>query len=311
MSATPIVFQPLNGAVAVNGTIDFGQDQFNRLGPRGVTVRNMSVTYLRVWAGSEDLLFENIDGAHFDINGKNVTVRGGGFGPCQAPRDDLACLSRIAGDSRNVLIEGTRIHGVTSTDLGRYHVDGMAIFGGQNITIRGTKFYGNMITNIRVQNCCGNTPIQNLTLENNWFGPPLQGDGVSIRGDGIDIDNPVPGLLIRNNSFAEGTGPQFLGNYAGSGARFVGNLFANGPCISGIEYSYNVFTLFSPYVGATACGSADKKVSSFGYVDPARLDFHIAGTSPAVGAGSPTNCPTNDIDLEARASRCDAGADQS
>ena len=55
----------------------------------------------------------------------------------------------------------------------------MAIFGGRNITIRGTKFYGNMITNIRVQNCCGNTPVGNLTVENNWFGPPLQGDGVS------------------------------------------------------------------------------------------------------------------------------------
>ena len=211
------------------------------------------------------------------------------------------------------MIEGTRIHGVTSTDLGRYHVDGMAIFGGQNITIRGTKFYGNMITNIRVQNCCGNTPIRNLTLENNWFGSPLQGGGVSLRGDGIDIDNPVPRLLIRNNSFAEGTGPQFLGNYTGSSTRLVGNLFTNGPCISGIQYSYNVFIPLSPRTGRSACGPTDKRVRSLGYVDAAAFDFHITARSPAISAGGKAKCAIRDIDGQQRPASpglCDAGADE-
>jgi hypothetical protein len=155
-----------------------------------------------------------------------------------------------------VLVEDASFHNVTSTDLANYHVDGFAVFGGENVTLRSNKFYGNMITNIRVQNCCGNTPIRNLVIENNWFAASLQGDGVSTNANGLDIDSSIPGLQIRFNSFAEGGYPQITG--AQSDARLTGKLLTQVSCLSGVTYAYNVFKPWSDVQGQNACSSTDK-----------------------------------------------------
>ena len=131
----------------------------------------MAIRYIRAWARSRDLLWQHINGAHFDVfDATDVVIRGGDYGPCQAPRDDPSCVSRIAGRAARVTVDGVTMHDVTSTDLANYHVDGMFIRGGTDIVIRNSKFWGNMITNIRVQDqaCCKNG---NLLIENNWFNP--------------------------------------------------------------------------------------------------------------------------------------------
>jgi hypothetical protein len=307
-SGPPVVFQPSGGAVTVQGTLDFGQDQFDRKGPKGVTVKDMSITYLRAWAGSERLTWENIDAVHFDMDAIDSTVRGGDYGPCQAPRDDPSCLSRVLGTSRNVLVENASFHNITSTDLANFHVDGFAVFGGSNVTLRGNKFYGNMITNVRVQNCCGNPAISNLVIENNWFAPPLQGDGVSTNANGIDVDSNIPGLRIRFNSFAEGGYPQITASQ--SDAELTGNLFTNATCTGGVKYSYNVFRPWSETQGQSACGSTDKKVSTLGY---ASGGFALASNSPAIDAvPSSVGCPPQDLQGTSRplGAACDAGASE-
>ena len=313
LSGAPVVFEPSGGTVTVAGTLDFGQAQYDRRGPKGVTIRNMNVTYLRSWFASSGLLWENIVGKHFDIfDSTNVTVRGGNYGPCQAPRDDASCVSRIDGD--NILVENTVIREVTSTDLVNYHVDGMFVRDGTGIIIRNTKFYGNMITNIRIQNCCGGT-IRNLVLENNGFGAPLDGDGVSIRGDGIDVDSPIPGLIVRFNSFAEKTGIQSTATQ--TDAKFTGNLYMNQQCGVGITYSYNVFIPFSPYTGQSPCGSTDKKVTSLGYASNtagAGFDYRISLATAEGVDYIPTSfgCPGWDFEGTSRpqGGACDAGADE-
>jgi len=302
-----VVFQPAPGASVLVAAIDFGQEQFAVPAPAHIMIKDMYVGYPRAWGGTDDLTLQNIRGKHFDLFGAtNVRILGGDYGPCQSPREDLACVPRIAGSS-NILLDGVTIHDMTSTDLVTYHVDGLFIRGATNVVVRNSRFRGNMVTNIRIQPqpCCGNA---NITLENNFFGTPLQGDGVTPRGDGVDVDEPFPGLLIRNNSFATGTGPQLVGSY--SGARLVGNLMMNGQCATGVTYSYNVFIPFSPYTGLTPCGPNDKKVASFGYVNEGGFDYHIGSSSPAIGSGDPSNCPGSDIDGQARSGRCDAGADQ-
>jgi chitodextrinase len=307
-SGPSVVFQPFGGAVTVAGTIDFGQAQFDRQGPKGVTIKDMTVKYLRAWEGSERLLWENIDAVHFDMDATDSTVRGGDYGPCQAPRDDASCLSRVLGTSRNVLVEDASFHNVTSTDLANYHVDGFAVFGGENVTLRSNKFYGNMITNIRVQNCCGNTPIRNLVIENNWFAASLQGDGVSTNANGLDIDSSIPGLQIRFNSFAEGGYPQITG--AQSDARLTGNLLTQVSCLSGVTYAYNVFKPWSDVQGQNACSSTDKKVSSLGYSSGG---FSLSSSSPAIDyVPSSVGCPDQDLEGRARplGVGCDAGASE-
>ena len=301
-----VVFEPAAGASVSVAVVDFGQAEFGRPGPRGVSVRNMRIGMIRSWAGSDGLRWENIDAKSFAIlNSSNVTILGGDFGPCQAPAEGR-CLSFVAG-ARNVTIEGAYIHDVTSTDLANYHVDGLFVRGATNLTIRGSKFRGNDITNIRFQNqeCCANA---NVTLENNWFAASLQGNGLP-RADAIDIDNPIPNLLIRNNSFAENAGPAFDPG-AGTGARVVGKSDHNLGCAPGVAYVGNLFIPFNEWTGQTPCGPNDKKVSSFGYVNAGGFDYHITAASPANGAGAPGNCPSVDIDGDGRSSSCDAGSDE-
>ena len=186
----------------------------------------MSVTYLRMWAGSEDLLFENIDGAHFDINGKNVTVRGGDFGPCQGSGRCLPVFRLWRLERR--LIEATRIHSITSTDLVRYHVDGMAILG------VGTSPFA--LRSLRQHD----HKHQGAELLREHADPESNAGEQLVRAAatrrrclaawGRDRHRqPGAGPADSEQLFGEGTGPQFLGNYSGSGTRFVGNLSPTAP----------------------------------------------------------------------------------
>jgi hypothetical protein len=305
-----VFFKPAVGATVNVSLIDFGQGQFGVLGPHDVKVQDMNVTYLRAWAGTRAVTWENIHGQHFDVfDAVDLRVVGGVYGPCQAPRDDPACVSRIAGTATGIIVDGVTIQGVTSTDLANYHVDGLMIRGCTSCTVRNSRFLRNMITNIRVQNqaCCIN---QNLTIENNWFGPALQGNNSSTRFDGIDVDDPVPGLLVRMNSFAPGTGLQLIGSY--SDARVVGNLLSNATCAAGVRYAYNVYVPFSPYTGQAPCGRTEKKVRALEYANPAQFDYHVTARSPGFRLVPSAYCARSDIDghKRFRGFNCDAGADE-
>ena len=184
----------------------------------------------------------------------------------------------------------------------------------QGLLCRNTKFYGNMITNIRIQNCCGGT-IRNLILENNGFGAPLDGDGVWIRGDGIDVDSPIPGLVVRLTRSRRRQASSRPPNQ--TDAKFIGNLYMNQQCGTGISYSYNVFIPFSAYTGQSPCGSTDKKVSSLGYASNAPgsgFDYHISLATAAGVDYIPTSfgCPGWDFEGTSRpqGGACDAGADE-
>src|SRR5581483_4029395 len=307
-STTRVVFQPAPGAVVSIATLAFGQEQLRIPPPSHVEVRDLRIGYTQVWSGAQDIVLRNLTGAWFDIlGGDRVSVLGGTFGPCQAPAQG-ACTPRLIGT--NELVDGATIHGMTSTDLVNYHVDGMFIRGCQGCAVKRTRFYGNMITNIRLQNCCPYPPaLRDITLENNWFQAPLEGDGKKPRWDGIDIDDPIPNLLIRNNSFAENTGISFdPENYSGTQTRVVNNLMANIGCAPNVAYDSNLFIPRNSWTGTNACSTTDRKVTSFGYTSD--TDFHITASSPAIGFGTRANCPTVDIDNQSRGSRCDAGSDQ-
>jgi len=293
----PVTFV-MAGPVAVNGTL--------RVEAHNVTFEGgtqMKVTYLLVFGGT-NVVASGIDGTHFDIFDTNgpVVISGGDWGPCQAPRDDPSCLSRI-GSGSNVTIEGNSFHNITSTDLANFHVDGMAVFGGANNVVRRNRYFGNMITNIRVQNCCGNPAISNLTIEGNSFQAAVNGQG-GKNANGIDIDSTVPGLKIRFNSFEQGT---YIQNTApsNSGAQYTGNLYSHVSCLPGVTYAYNVFVPWSDTQGQSGCSATDTKVASLGY---ALFPGLVAG-APGIDRGG-VSCSGLDLDGNARpqGAACDAGA---
>jgi hypothetical protein len=318
-SGDRVVFSPLSGPVTLE-RLDLGLAPFGLRGPQHVVVQNMTVGRASVWDGSVDVTLQNLTARGFNVvyslgaipSPADVRIVGGNYGPCESVAQAGDCVNYISGT--NVVIDGATIHDVTSNDLVRYHVDGMFVRGCQGCTIRNSKFWKNMITNIRLQNCCGLSANERITIENNWFGPSLDGDGVRLRGDAIDFDTPIPGLVVRNNSFAENAGPLFQPNgWTGTNALVVNNLMANFPCIAGVTYSHNVFIPSSGSFGSAACGPTDVRVRSFGYVDGPGFNYHLVPTSPALARADAGHCPRTDIDGHPRptvGNLCDDGADQ-
>ncbi len=225
--------------------------------------------------------------------------------------------------AENILIDGDAIHDQTTTNADVCHVDGLALFGSNNVTIKNTKFYGNEVTNMRVQdNTTTGQQNTNLTLVNNWFGWPTQEGGTATRWDAIDIDQAIPGLKILFNSFAGNSGiqadtrvsPYRLGT-SSSPAEVVGNAIGLTQCYANTNYRYNVFVPFSEGTGQTPCTATDKRVAAHGYVSnpssrPWGIDFHLTSSAPElnfVGSG----CYATDIDASPRSSsNCDAGSDE-
>jgi hypothetical protein len=257
------------------------------------------------------MLWQNITGRMFDViwSGtnnpppSNVTVSGGRFGPCQSPADGT-CVPRLVGN--NIAVDGVTIFGMTTTNSA-YHVDGMFIRGCNTCSVTRSKFYGNMITDIRIQNCCSLPPNQNITIENNWFDPSLSTPTGGPRWDAIDVDTDTPGLLIRNNSFAPNTGISFRPQ---TNALVVDNILTYSfQCFPGVTFAHNVATPFSPATASLKCGASDILANPL-YVNGAAFDFHIQPGSPAINAGNPANCASIDIDGQPRSGTCDAGSDQ-
>ena len=298
---SPAVTFTMGGAVTVNGTLRVEAHGLNIVGGG-----QLKITYLAIF-GATNLTASGIDGTHFDVFETQgpVAITDGDWGPCQAPRDDPSCISRI-GSGSNVTVEGNTFHNITSTDLANYHVDGFAVFGGSNNKLIRNRFYGNMITNIRVQSCCGNPQVSNLLIEGNSFQAAVSGQG-GKNANAIDIDTTVPGLKIRFNSFEQGT---YVQNTAPSNqnAEYTGNLYSHVSCLSGVTYAYNVFVPWSEFQGQTSCSPTDRKVTSLGYL----------ASGPELAAGSPAidyvpvsaGCPALGLNGVTRPSgaACDAGA---
>jgi chitodextrinase len=308
-----VVFKPAPGASVTVASVDLGQWQYGVKPPSHVELRSMTITSgWTVWDTADDVVVRDVHAPVFQVlSASDVEVLGGDYGPCVRP----ACGYKLISGT-NVVVDGATLHEDTSSDIVAYHTDGLFVRGCRGCAVRNSKFYGNEITNIRLQDCActdsfGN-PLQssaNVVFENDWFAAPLNADG-SLRGDSIDIDTPTPGLLIRNDSFSENSGPMFTRSDSGTGASVVNNLMLNFPCAVGVTYSHNVFIPASPGWGDAPCSSSDVKVTSFGYVSTGGFDYHVTATSPAIGRGDTGNCPALDIDGDARSGRCDAGADE-
>jgi hypothetical protein len=221
----------------------------------------MSIVYSTVWDGSVDVTLQNLSGRGFDViyglssagQPSDVRILGGDFGPCENVSQGGGCPTYLSG--ANIVVDGVRIHDMTSNDLATYHVDGMFIRGCSGCAVRNSTFSGNMVTNIRIQNCCGLSANSNLMIEGNRFYPPLDADGVTKRSDAIDIDTPTPGLVIRSNTFDPAAGPLFT-RTGYSGERLVQNkMLYIGPCASGVSYESNTVKAFSATWGNVLCGS--------------------------------------------------------
>jgi hypothetical protein len=171
-----VIFAPAPGAsVTLTGTIYVFASH--------VTIEGMSVKDVVTGNYDQspgrpnptDVSLLNLTGRNFEIDSAtNVTVEGGSWGPASA------CGGPYGGNNNsirqtipavapeNILINDTIIHDVQSYDLVECHIEGLAIFAGNHVTVSNSKFYGNSIYDIFIQANSGGKP-SNVTIAKNWM----------------------------------------------------------------------------------------------------------------------------------------------
>ena len=320
-SSEDVVFRPAAGASVTLGSVTvYGSH---------VTLQGMQATDLTARVTDpyrfdvSDITFRDMDARNFMVmSASNVSVIGGDYGPasdCGGPYGGSNnSIRRFAENGapnpQNVLIEGVRIHDIISMDFGPCHIEGLAIFAGEGVTVRNSKFWGNSVYDIFLQSNSG--PVSKVLIENNWFAATVgqggSGSGASslaFSGGSGDFANST----VRHNSINGYVSFDDNGaNPAYTNFKAVGNIGqpTYGSCsLRGVIYRYNLWK-------GMACGTGDVNLSGaypfVNMVNGAGMDYHLTGGAARdLVPASESNLST-DIDGQARpqGARLEAGSDE-
>ena len=320
-SAEDVVFRPAAGAAVTLGTVTVYGSHLTLQGMKATDL-NARVTDPYRFAVS-DITFRDMDARNFMVlSASNVSVIGGDYGPasdCGGPyggsNNSIRRFAETgAPNPQNILIEGVRIHDITSENLTNCHIEGLAIFAGEGVTVRNSKFWGNSVYDIFLQSNSG--PVSKLLIENNWFASPVgqsgAGSGAStlaFSGGSGDFGNST----IRHNSMNgyvsfddNGLNPAYV-NF-----KVVGNIGqpSYGSCsLRGPIYRYNLWKGMACGTGDVNLGGAYPFVNT---VNGAGMDYHLTGGAARDLVPVAESNLTTDIDGAARPQGpgLDAGADE-
>jgi hypothetical protein len=344
--ATPtrcIVFRPAAGAVVtLDGDLTmYGSNAlFQGTGnPSSFRVHNLLSEAIPGPATSHNVIFENLDGAAFQIGpNHHIFVKGGDWGPNYICGDRTGTIeNKIAPSGQivnqwphDIVLDGVYIHDQNSHDLAACHMGGLFLVSGYNLVLRNSLFSRNVTYDVLVQDfsnpeCCGMKFGQprNVVIQNNWFGPPVNGladPGGDTRNNEqpeLQFDERFGGWsnwLIRFNSFhngfdfaAAGGTPTF------ANVRVVGNVSEHPRCFTGspgLTWSYNAFK-------TGRCSRLDAPLLRLPYVSAAvgSENYHLVARSRAqnlVRAKTKDFALMTDIDGQKRPRGIgrDAGSDE-
>lgn len=227
-------------------------------------------------------------------------------GPSTYP--DLMDLYGDAYNSCNItpghwLIEDSSLHGMTTNNAGD-HPDGIAPDGARDLIVRRNVFYNNCSINYR-----GGPITANQTVENNYFGPPVNCAvgtlfNVSITGPATIRFNTIDGTIQPPNS------P--WNNNQLYDSNIINGQINGGNCPNGTATvaQYNVWLNSNP---TGACGgAANTRVANMtGWFVGTPTNYDLTATaSAALGAANPSSFPATDIHSTTRVAPITAGAFQ-
>jgi hypothetical protein len=296
-SSSHVVFVPASGAsVKFTGPIDVLASH--------LTIEDMAVQDVNIGnfeAAEEkpnptDITLLNLAGRNFEIaSATHITVEGGSWGPATAcaeaytgvyEGDNNAIRQPIEDQApEDILINDTVIHDVQSDDFNECHIEGLAIFAGNHVTVSDSKFYENSVYDIFMQANSGGNP-DNVTLEGNWFATAVDTTGKNGEPagnhDGIAVGNELSeNLTLEDNHFNDVLNMEDAGEESTfHNVRVVGNVgilpYENYPCPSSIEWSKNIWQ-------NDKCGLSDIDLegAALPYVNTANdstLDYELTGT---------------------------------
>jgi hypothetical protein len=221
----------------------------------------------------------------------------------------------------NVTLDRMIIHNQTRDEAGAEsdcHFGGLFLVTANGLTIQNSVFSQNAVYNIQVQNFGGAPPATRVTLQDNWFGCPVdwlyQPAGDTTCDNQADLQFNAASFfsnwLIRHNSFGGGIWAGFEGS-SFDDIRVVGNAgSAPSRCYQGMTFAYNAWE-------RARCSSTDRRLGALPFVSssPGSEDFHLAsrvGAGALVEPDAPDAGPSTDILGQVRPLRfpSDAGAVQ-
>jgi len=293
--AAHVVFAPASGAsVKVTGTILVvgSHVSISGIGVQDVTVGNYDQTPGR--PNPSDVSLLNLTGRNFQIDSaKNVTVEGGSWGPASA------CGGPVGGNNNsirepipgvapeNIVINNTVIHDVQSYNLIECHIEGLAIFAGNHVTVSNSKFYGNSIYDVFIQANSGGSP-NNVTLRGNWMADAV--DNSAANGHpvgysngivfGSEISSNLSVIANHFNGVVNINDDGSISNYTGTSMQYnFGSMaYAGYPCgtaLKGVAWTSNVWS-------NDKCGSSDVNLAGtlpyLNHNNDNTLNYTLTGT---------------------------------
>jgi hypothetical protein len=257
---------------------------------------------------TRDVVLRNITARSMFLRADNVTVLGGsvgGFNSCDPgmPEDGIRLWSDSTRGGDSITLDGIYVHDIRRMGCSR-HSDGIQIFSGTNHTIRNSRFVNMPTESILARPANPSQSLANILIENNFFGPVL--DGIQSINIGTRPDE-CSGIVVRYNTVAEGVATFDCVTSDGQpGSTVYGNIIAV-DSDNAATFHHNIFLPGSAVVGTEAVQCSPL------YVDAATYDYHLhPDDTCARDRGDAANFPTTDIDSAARFSGAapDAGADE-
>jgi hypothetical protein len=255
-----------------------------------------------------------IKGQTFYLSGGDVLVDGGDYGPyeppcapgSQHPKNDNPTIS-MDSDASGVVIRGVVFHNMTNRNCSAAHMDCLQVAAAEKALIENNQFRGCFSNALILTGDFGR--MNNITVQNNWFGPTL----VNNPSLNWNPTRDCPGAVVRYNTFV-GSGVRYVCSRDGS-AQMHGNIV---PTLStfdcGAWRAVQHHNLGERGRAESRCGpgsyvAPDRRID---YLDREGGDYHLAPGSEAIGRGEAGARTRGDIDGHVRPfrARADAGADQ-
>jgi hypothetical protein len=271
-------------------------------------------------ADVSDVTFWGMDARNFTVDsGSQVNIIGGDYGPASSCGGSYGGgnngirMNRPGVMPSDILVWGVDIHDVQSYDLVQCHIECLIVGAGQNITVRGSRFWNCSIFDIFLQPFNG--PISDVTLENNWFATPTDPAGRPNSGRAVEFSGGGPwrNLLIRHNSV--NTAINLNDGAAGptyENVRVVGNIAERAvACYNGVTYKDNVW-----FGNSGVCDPSDVALGGgppfVRASDGGDLDYHLTGGVAVDEVPSAVSDLADDIDGQPRpdGGARDAGSDE-
>jgi hypothetical protein len=302
-SSADVLFRPAAGAAVTLASLSISGSH--------VEVRDMRLTSDGNVGSSpidtRDVTLRNLTGRSLFLRADDVLVAGGsygGFDGCDsgAPEDGVKLWSDSARAADGITLDGVRIHDIRRSGCDR-HTDCIQIYGGTNHTIKNSTLTNCPTIGIIARPASSTQRLENIRIENNYFGAVLDGSEAINIGTAPDR---CSGIVVRYNTVVnESSSFDCVTSTGAPGSLVEGNIISVGGGNDAVFRS-NVFRPGSTVLGtgAVQCAPAYRNASAG--------DWRLAPTdSCARGRGNQASHPAADAEGEPRPQgTVDAGADE-